>query len=121
MLLEINEELLKKYAFIDVWKVQKQVENSRALQLLKERLEEIDAIKDDHKRWEELFRGVLAGNIFDSGATAVQEILKDNQNFGLRDALQKIPERPWLIDSFDQFKERLEHVRKPNKSGTNRD
>lgn len=116
MLLQINEELLKKFAFIDVWKIQKQIENSRALRLLKERLDEIDAIEDGHKRWEELFRGVLAGNIFDSGATAVQEILKDNQNFGLRDALQKIPERPWLIDSFDCFKNRLDNVRKPDKS-----
>lgn len=115
MLLEINEQLLTKNGFIDVWKSQKQFENSRAIQLLKERLDEIDAIEEENKRWGELFRGVLAGNIFDSGATAVQEILDDNKNFGLRDALQTIPERPWLIDSFDHFIKRLENVRKPDK------
>lgn len=110
MLLELNEQLLKKHGFDDVWKSQKQIENSNATLLLKQRLEQIEQIDDFKLRWEELFRGVLAGNIFDSGATAVQEILNDNQNFGLQDALQKIPERPWLIDSFEQFIKRLENV-----------
>ena len=110
MLLELNEQLLKKHGFKDVWKVEKSLENSRALKVLKRRLEEIDKIDDFNRRWEELFRGVLAGNIFDSGATAVQEILSDNENFGLKDALEKIPERPWLVDSFDQFMKRLETV-----------
>lgn len=110
MLLELNEQLLKKHGFDDVWKSQKQTENSNATLLLKQRLEQIEQIDDFKLRWEELFRGVLAGNIFDSGATAVQEILNDNRNFGLHDALQKIPERPWLIDSFDHFIKRLENV-----------
>lgn len=78
--------------------------------MIKQRLQEIDRIEEDNKRWSELFRGVLAGNIFDSGATAVQEILKENEHFGLEDAIQKIPERPWLIDSLDLFMERLETV-----------
>jgi hypothetical protein len=50
------------------------------------------------------------GNIFDAGATAVEEIRKNNKNFGLSDALQKIQERPWLIDDFDSFFHRLEQV-----------
>lgn len=79
------------------------------------RLKEVDQIEEsgddvNRKRWAELFRGVLAGNIFDSGATAVQDILNENHNFGLHDALQKIQSRPWLIDSFDQFMIRLEEV-----------
>jgi uncharacterized protein with ATP-grasp and redox domains len=110
MLLELNENLLKQYGFKDVWRAQKHVENYTAVTLLSQRLAEIDEITDTRKRWEELFRGVLAGNIFDSGATAVQELLQNNENFGLRDALQKIPERPWLIDSFDAFLTRLDNV-----------
>jgi hypothetical protein len=115
ILLELNEQLLKKHGFKDVWKSQKTVENSRALEILNKRLKQIDQIEDsgcvvNRKRWEEVFRGVLAGNIFDSGATAVQELLKDNQGFGLKDALEKIPERPWLIDSFEDFMQRLENV-----------
>jgi uncharacterized protein with ATP-grasp and redox domains len=110
MLLELNEKLLKKYGFEDVWKLQKHIENFTAITLLSRRLKEIDEIEDNRQRWYELFRGVLAGNIFDSGATAVQELLQNNENFGLQDALQKIPARPWLIDSFDAFIIRLENV-----------
>lgn len=115
-MLELNEELLKKYGFKDVWKIQKEVENSGALKILHKRLKEVDNINDSYhgvnrKKWEELFRGVLAGNIFDSGATAVQDLLADNEKFGLRDALQRIQSRPWLIDSFEQFMKRLENVR----------
>lgn len=112
ILLELNEQLLKRHGFKDVWRVEKNLENSNAIIVLKKRLEEIDRIEHFTRRWEELFRGVLAGNIFDSGATAVQEILSDNENFGLQDALSKIPKRPWLIDSFDQFIKRLEDVSK---------
>lgn len=117
ILLELNEELLKKHGFKDVWKSQKEVENSGALEILHKRLKEVDNIDDSYhgvnrKKWEELFRGVLAGNIFDSGATAVQDLLADNEKFGLRDALQRIQSRPWLIDSFEQFMKRLENVRR---------
>lgn len=119
ILLELNEELLKKHGFKDIWKRQKEIENSGALKILHKRLKEVDNIDDSHfgvnrKKWEELFRGVLAGNIFDSGATAVQDLLADNEKFGLRDALQRIQCRPWLIDSFDQFMKRLENVRRKN-------
>lgn len=110
MLLELNEQILKKYGFKDIYQRQKKLENSQAIKVLNVRLKEIDQIKDDSKRWLELFRGVLAGNIFDSGATAVQEILQANESFGLNHAIEKIPERPWLVDSFDQFMLRLNIV-----------
>lgn len=116
ILLEINEELLSKYGFKDVWKHQKENENLRALKMLHNRLKEIDSIAEpehhqvNRRKWEELFRGVLAGNIFDSGATAVQSLLADNESFGLSEALQKIQSRPWLVDNFDQFMKRLERV-----------
>lgn len=124
ILLELNEELLKKHGFKDVWKSQKEVENSGALEILHKRLKEVDNIDDSYhgvnrKKWEELFRGVLAGNIFDSGATAVQDLLADNEKFGLRDALQRIQSRPWLIDSFEQFMKRLENVKKKNLCNAN--
>lgn len=71
MLLELNEFFLKKNGFFDIWKDQKTQENSQALKLLSQRFSEIDEITDDRERWEEIFRGVLAGNIFDSGAVSV--------------------------------------------------
>jgi len=115
ILLQLNEQLLQKHGFIDVWRSQKQIENSLALSKLHVRLKEVDEIEAglneriNRRRWEELFRGVLAGNIFDSGATAVQDILSENEHFGLQDALKKIQERPWLIDCFDDFMKRLEN------------
>lgn len=111
-LLELNEQLLHKYGLGDIWKREKQTENSAALRILHKRLKEIDRIESERKKWEELFRGVLAGNIFDSGANSVQVLLSENQNFGLEDALEKIQDRPWLIDSFDDFIKRLETVLK---------
>jgi uncharacterized protein with ATP-grasp and redox domains len=110
-LLELNEQILKKNGFKDVWQVQKQVENTQALSILALRLTQIDSIQDPNTKWLEVFRGVLAGNIFDAGATAVQDLLKNNSNFGLDEALQKIPSRPWLIDSFDEFLTRTKNVR----------
>lgn len=56
------------------------------------------------------FVGILAGNVFDYGATQVQELLNNNKNFNLNDALSKIQTRPWLIDGFDAFVERLNRV-----------
>jgi hypothetical protein len=55
--------------------------------------------------------GILAGNVFDYGATQVQELLTNNRNFNLNDALSKIQTRPWLIDDFDAFVERFNRVR----------
>lgn len=110
MLLELNETLLKEHGFNDIWSKKKKIENLKALGVLQQRLNEIDEIKESNRqKWLELFKGVLAGNIFDSGATAVQDLLKDNLNFGLGDALSKIQERPWLIDQFDQFMKRVEN------------
>lgn len=66
-LLQLNERLLKKYGFTDVWRLQKLEENSKALTLLSTRLEKVAAISDPRQRWENLFTGLLASNIFDSG------------------------------------------------------
>lgn len=115
MLLELNEQLLQKNGFKDAWRLQKKIENYKALELLEMRLKELDKLEVEgdqinRSKWLELFRGVLAGNIFDSGATAVQELIENNRSFGIDDALSSIQERPWLLDNFDDFIERLENV-----------
>lgn len=50
------------------------------------------------------------GNFFDHGAGAVQKILEENEEFGLKDALQKIQKRPWLYDGIDKWLERLKVI-----------
>ncbi len=93
--------------FDDPWKEQKKIENDQSIKLLASRLTEIDNINVEDERWIELFRGVLAGNLFDFGAKAVQKIIEENQNFGLQDALTKIQPRPWLFDGIDKWLERM--------------
>lgn len=105
LLLEINEQLLTKFGFEDVWKEQKFMENTRALAQFKNRIDFLDKLSNEEK-WIQLFRGILAGNIFDSGASAVQEIIDDN--FDLKDALMKIQKRPYLFDDIEIFMKRLE-------------
>lgn len=81
------------------------MENTRALAQFKNRIEYLDKLSNGEK-WLQLFRGILAGNIFDSGAAAVQEIIDDN--FGLKDALMRIQQRPYLFDDIEIFMKRLE-------------
>lgn len=46
--------------------------------------------------------------MFDWGAQAVSQILETDKNFGLDEALQRIQQRPWLIDCLDQWLDRLQ-------------
>ncbi|ALC38236.1 CG5828 [Drosophila busckii] len=106
-LLKLNETMLRRYGFTDPWLQQKQQENASAKARLKQRLLEIDAITNEQARWTELVRGVLAGNMFDWGAQAVASILEQDSNFGLHAALERIEQRPWLLDNLDDWLQRL--------------
>lgn len=105
-LLDLNEACLRLHGFVDPWLEQKALENEASIARLRDRLDEIDALKSE-KKWIELVRGLLAGNIFDWGAQAVTEILENDKSFGLDEALAKIQARPWLIDELDGWLERL--------------
>lgn len=107
-LLEMNETLLRRYGFTDPWLKQKKTENTAAITLLQARLEEIDAVENISQRWTELVRGVLAGNMFDWGAQAVTDILRNDTSFGLHAALDKIQKRPWLMDNLDSWLQRMQ-------------
>lgn len=63
----MNEELLKKYEFGDIWRYHKMEENRKALSLLENRLQEVAMIDNTYSRFETLFYGLLSANIFDSG------------------------------------------------------
>lgn len=59
ILLECLELSLRRHHFDDVWKHEKQLENSKALESLKERLNDLDQIEDFKERWHEIFRGKI--------------------------------------------------------------
>lgn len=106
-LLKLNETMLRRFGFTDPWLRQKQQENASAKARLKQRLQEIDAIENEDARWTELVRGVLAGNMFDWGAQAIASILEQDSNFGLHAALERIEQRPWLLDNLDAWLQRM--------------
>lgn len=69
-----REIALQEAGFHDIYKRIKLEENEKALKLLPGVLEELDACGDDEARWELLWRGVCAANIFDLGAAHTTEM-----------------------------------------------
>ena len=79
-LLNMREDLLNELLFPDPYIHIKKKENEFFLPLLAKRIEEIDSITDHKKQWEECFRGILGGNMFDWGAKAVTDIFDGAAN-----------------------------------------
>ena len=97
-LLNMREDLLNELAFPDPYINIKKKENEFFLQFLADRVKMIDSIEDHKKRWEECFRGILGGNMFDWGAKAVTDIF-DGTNDGLLQfsaALGLSPSEPFI-------------------------
>lgn len=69
-LLDLREHCMAEFQFFDVYSNEKREENKHGLELLSTRLKHIDSIEDLDQRWLEIFRGFLAGNIYDYGAQA---------------------------------------------------
>lgn len=107
-LLELNETSLRRFGFDDPWKDQKKLENQASIKKLSSRLEYIDQIVDTRTKWTEIIKGVLAGNMFDWGAQAVAQILENDADFGLEEALEQIQKRPWLVDCLNQWLDRTQ-------------
>ena len=78
----MREDLLNELAFPDPYIHIKKKENEFFLQFLPERVKKIDSLNDRKEQWEECFRGILGGNMFDWGAKAVTDIF-DGSNDGL--------------------------------------
>jgi hypothetical protein len=72
-LLDLREHCMTEFGFFDVYACEKREENKLGLELLSDRCAAIDRIADLDRRWHELFRGLLAGNVYDYGAQAFIE------------------------------------------------
>lgn len=106
-LLEINEDNLRANNFKDAFQYQKEHENILALKEFENRINQLDEIDNFDRKWEEIIKGVLAGNFFDWGAKAVTEILEHSNKFGFTEATDTIERRPWFIDKLDVWIKRL--------------
>ncbi|KIH47654.1 hypothetical protein ANCDUO_22282, partial [Ancylostoma duodenale] len=62
----------------------------------------------DSERLFRVSKGLLAGNVFDWGAQKVVEMMESSEGLSFGAAVSSIPERPWLVDSYDDFKNSLE-------------
>ncbi|HEX4053552.1 MAG TPA: ARMT1-like domain-containing protein [Tepidisphaeraceae bacterium] len=101
-----RDNLLRRWGFADPFADLKNRENEKMLPLLPSVCRQIDALPPA-KQLDSLVLGVFAGNIFDMGAdaTAKQFLSSSPDFFATR---SKIVPRPWLIDDYDRFVQRMQ-------------
>uniref|UniRef100_A0A671U4A3 4'-phosphopantetheine phosphatase n=1 Tax=Sparus aurata TaxID=8175 RepID=A0A671U4A3_SPAAU len=108
-LLDTREHCLNEFNFPDPYSKIKQNENDIALKYYQKAVKSLEELSWEERQFA-LVRGVLAGNVFDWGAKAVSEMTLGPQIWHLGLIYLFIffsSERPWLVDSYDQWLERL--------------
>ncbi|QDU71306.1 ARMT1-like domain-containing protein [Mucisphaera calidilacus] len=98
-----RERALRAVGIADPYRLAKAEHTESALGFLTAWLEELDAMPRAEK-WESLLRGVLAGNLFDLGATKTVHLYQEGgQAPTFHDTLSKLKPRPWFCDDADAF------------------
>ncbi|XP_057738408.1 pantothenate kinase 2-like [Arachis stenosperma] len=105
-LLEMREECLREFQFVDAYRSIKQRENEASLAVLPDLLMEIDSM-DEETRLLTLIEGVLAANIFDWGSRACVDLYHKGTIIEIYRMSRNKMQRPWRVDDFDLFKERM--------------
>jgi damage-control phosphatase, subfamily II, stand-alone protein len=101
-----RERVLREYNFDDPYRLAKRRANESAMPMLQPLLAALDAM-DELTRLDALTRGVFAGNIFDLGATKTVDLYKGGSKVDFHSVLAKLKPRPWVIDGFDAWINRL--------------
>ncbi|KAF3437026.1 hypothetical protein FNV43_RR19779 [Rhamnella rubrinervis] len=105
-LLELREECLREFQFIDAYRSIKQRENEASLAVLPDLLMELDSMSEE-TRLLTLVEGVLAANIFDWGSRACVDLYHKGTIIEIYRMSRNKMQRPWRVDNFDVFKERM--------------
>ncbi|CAB1314909.1 unnamed protein product [Coregonus sp. 'balchen'] len=105
-LLDTREHCLNEFNFPDPYSKIKQGENDMALKYFQKAVKSLEELSWEQRQFA-LVRGLLAGNVFDWGAKAVSDVLESDPEFGFEHAKLQLEERPWLVDAYDQWLERL--------------
>lgn len=105
-LLELREECLREFQFSDAYRSIKQRENEASLAVLPDLLLELDSMSEDARLFT-LIEGVLAANIFDWGSRACVDLYHKGTIIEIYRMSRKKMQRPWRVDDFDMFKERM--------------
>ncbi|XP_026076562.1 pantothenate kinase 4-like isoform X3 [Carassius auratus] len=105
-LLDTREHCLNEFNFPDPYSKIKQKENDMALKYYLKVVKSVEELSWEQRQFT-LAKGLLAGNVFDWGAKAVSDVLESDPEFGFEQAKQQLQERPWLVDAYNQWIERL--------------
>ncbi|KAI3454489.1 hypothetical protein Pfo_011152 [Paulownia fortunei] len=114
-LLELREECLREFHFLDAYRSIKQSfflapirhrENEASLAVLPDLLMELDSMNEE-TRLLTLIEGVLAANIFDWGSRACVDLYHKGTIIEIYRMSRNKMQRPWRVDDFDVFKERM--------------
>lgn len=105
-LLELREECLREFQFLDAYRTIKQRENEASLAVLSDLLMELDGMSEE-SRLLTLIEGVLAANIFDWGSRACVDLYHKGTIIEIYRMSRKKMQRPWRVDDFDVFKKRM--------------
>jgi type II pantothenate kinase len=100
----LRESTLRKHALGDPYGHAKDQHNVQAAELYPQVVHALHAL-DREDRWLCLLQGVLAGNLFDLGASETMDQGKESRDFLA--ALADVPPRPWLVDDYDLLAESL--------------
>ncbi|XP_048028743.1 4'-phosphopantetheine phosphatase [Megalobrama amblycephala] len=105
-LLDTREHCLNEFNFPDPYSKIKQKENDMALKYYLKVVKSVEELSWEQRQFT-LVKGLLAGNVFDWGAKAVSDVLESDPDFGFEQAKQQLQERPWLVDAYNQWIERM--------------
>ncbi|KAI9174533.1 hypothetical protein LWI28_018667 [Acer negundo] len=105
-LLELREECLREFQFHDAYRSIKQRENEASLAVLADLFAELDSMSEE-TRLLSLIEGVLAANIFDWGSRACVDLYHKGTIIEIYRMSRNKMQRPWHVDDFDLFKERM--------------
>lgn len=98
---------MAEFQFFDVYSREKREENKQGLELLSDRLTYIENIQNFEQRWLELFRGFLAGNVYDYGAQSFIEKQKEGHLEKFTQALNSIDDTFHKAISYSELVQRI--------------
>ena len=107
-LLDCREQFLAEFDFYDPYLKFKQEENTAAIAELPGRLLYLGSLCWE-ERQQELIRGILGGNIFDWGSSAVVKMNEDKK-LDFAAACAMVQARPWFVDHLEHWVKRLKRA-----------
>lgn len=109
---KVRQEILKAHNLPDPFLLNKQRENDAMLALYPQIIADLDRPgqpRTDMETLRLLVEGVFAGNIFDMGATETAKLFASGSPDFQKVRQSLDGKRPWLVDHFDAFADRLLH------------